>query len=279
MASSLFVNTLQVEFESVLAMEHTGMTFKADLGESVKLHPQKMLTSKSVQTYIKKNLEIKPAGESRKHTEDTASNTEGGDTQNVEKKNKKRVKKVLVGQRPVEAASNNAPATSKSGINSDDDPLEQLCKEGGIFAPIQIQEIIWVTHFLPKIAPSNKGKGKLEEVARPNPIEEHCQIVLYSAWDDELREIVRNVENVDGTETDSEQGQLDPNEQHLDQGHEHQVEAPIHNKSFRLKKKTSPLLGILNGPWSARLLRTRKSLKCIQVLVLLGVSLPTMRTG
>ncbi|KZV40293.1 hypothetical protein F511_33509 [Dorcoceras hygrometricum] len=49
---------------------------KADLGESVKLHPQKMLT-KAVQTYIKKNLEIKPAGESSKQTEDTASNTEG----------------------------------------------------------------------------------------------------------------------------------------------------------------------------------------------------------
>ncbi|KZV56824.1 hypothetical protein F511_25870 [Dorcoceras hygrometricum] len=50
---------------------------KADLGESVKLHPQKMLTSKSVQIYIKKNLEIKLAGESSKQTEDTASNTEG----------------------------------------------------------------------------------------------------------------------------------------------------------------------------------------------------------
>ncbi|KZV55982.1 hypothetical protein F511_20332 [Dorcoceras hygrometricum] len=39
---------------------------KADLGGSVKLHPQKMLTSKSVQTYIKKNLDVKPAGETSK---------------------------------------------------------------------------------------------------------------------------------------------------------------------------------------------------------------------
>ncbi|KZV27904.1 hypothetical protein F511_24270 [Dorcoceras hygrometricum] len=38
---------------------------KADLGESIKLHSQKMLTSKSVQTYIKKNLEIKPAGKKK----------------------------------------------------------------------------------------------------------------------------------------------------------------------------------------------------------------------
>ncbi|KZV26596.1 hypothetical protein F511_34992 [Dorcoceras hygrometricum] len=34
------------------------------------------------------------------------------------------------------------------------------------------------------IAPSDKGKGKLEEVARPNHVEEQRQIVLHSAWDD-----------------------------------------------------------------------------------------------
>ncbi|KZV17002.1 hypothetical protein F511_27842 [Dorcoceras hygrometricum] len=54
---------------------------KADLGELVKLNPQKVLTRKSVQTYIKKKLEIKPAGESSKHTEDTASKTDGGESQ------------------------------------------------------------------------------------------------------------------------------------------------------------------------------------------------------
>ncbi|KZV48753.1 hypothetical protein F511_24920 [Dorcoceras hygrometricum] len=51
---------------------------KADLGDSVKLNPQKVLTNKSVQTYIKKNLDVKPTGESSKQTEDTASRTEGG---------------------------------------------------------------------------------------------------------------------------------------------------------------------------------------------------------
>ncbi|KZV32564.1 hypothetical protein F511_36772 [Dorcoceras hygrometricum] len=36
---------------------------KENLGESVKLHSQKVLTSKSVQTYIKRKYEIKPTGE------------------------------------------------------------------------------------------------------------------------------------------------------------------------------------------------------------------------
>ncbi|KZV31869.1 hypothetical protein F511_43732 [Dorcoceras hygrometricum] len=39
---------------------------KADLEETVKLHPQKVLNNKSVHTYIKKNLKVIPAGESRK---------------------------------------------------------------------------------------------------------------------------------------------------------------------------------------------------------------------
>ncbi|KZV56917.1 hypothetical protein F511_21808, partial [Dorcoceras hygrometricum] len=62
---------------------------QADLRESVKLHPQKVLTIKFIQTYIKKNFEIKPAGELSKHTEVTARNTDGGEaqvTQPVEKK-------------------------------------------------------------------------------------------------------------------------------------------------------------------------------------------------
>ncbi|KZV17053.1 hypothetical protein F511_12383 [Dorcoceras hygrometricum] len=53
---------------------------KTDFGDSVKLHPQKVLINKSVQTYIKKNLE-KPTGETSKHTEDTASNTDGDESQ------------------------------------------------------------------------------------------------------------------------------------------------------------------------------------------------------
>ncbi|KZV40534.1 hypothetical protein F511_40011 [Dorcoceras hygrometricum] len=52
---------------------------KDDLGETVKLHPQKVLTSKSVKTYMKKNLKGIPAGESSKQT--TTSGTEGGESQ------------------------------------------------------------------------------------------------------------------------------------------------------------------------------------------------------
>ncbi|KZV15935.1 hypothetical protein F511_08726 [Dorcoceras hygrometricum] len=49
---------------------------KADLGASIKLHSQKVLMSKSVQSYIKKNQHIIPEGETSKYTEDTASKTE-----------------------------------------------------------------------------------------------------------------------------------------------------------------------------------------------------------
>ncbi|KZV23093.1 hypothetical protein F511_06617 [Dorcoceras hygrometricum] len=54
----------------------------------------------------------------------------------------------------------------------------------GIFTPIEIQEINWVTYFLPKIDPASKGKETLVVLAKPIPVEEHCQLVLNSAWDD-----------------------------------------------------------------------------------------------
>ncbi|KZV22780.1 hypothetical protein F511_15525 [Dorcoceras hygrometricum] len=57
-------------------------------------------------------------------------------------------------------------------------PLTMTYTGQGIFAPIQIREINWVPHFLPKIAPTDKGKVTLEDVARPNPVEEHCQLEL-----------------------------------------------------------------------------------------------------
>ncbi|KZV37722.1 hypothetical protein F511_16262 [Dorcoceras hygrometricum] len=57
---------------------------KADLGASIKMHPQNVLTSKSVQTYIKKNQDIAPEGETSKRTKDTASNTEVSRPQQVE---------------------------------------------------------------------------------------------------------------------------------------------------------------------------------------------------
>ncbi|KZV54039.1 hypothetical protein F511_17427 [Dorcoceras hygrometricum] len=55
---------------------------KADLGASTKLHTKKVLTSKQVENYIKANQGISPTGETSKQMEDTASNTEGGASQN-----------------------------------------------------------------------------------------------------------------------------------------------------------------------------------------------------
>ncbi|KZT76404.1 hypothetical protein F511_46571 [Dorcoceras hygrometricum] len=72
---------LKVNWSQVLFQVLVNMT---DLGESVKLHHQKVLTKKSVQTYIKKNLDVKPTGEISKHTKDTASGTEG-DQSNITK--------------------------------------------------------------------------------------------------------------------------------------------------------------------------------------------------
>ncbi|KZV51499.1 hypothetical protein F511_35437 [Dorcoceras hygrometricum] len=54
----------------------------------------------------------------------------------------------------------------------------------GIFSPIQIREIDWVTYFLPKIDPASKGKETLVVMNKPTPVEEHSQLVLSSAWDD-----------------------------------------------------------------------------------------------
>ncbi|KZV38398.1 hypothetical protein F511_22168 [Dorcoceras hygrometricum] len=64
-------------------------------------------------------------------------------------------------------------------------PTQQTMTYTGqdIFAPIQIQVINWATHIFPKIDPAEKGKGMLEVVARPNLVEEHCQLVLNTAWE------------------------------------------------------------------------------------------------
>ncbi|KZV26600.1 hypothetical protein F511_24526 [Dorcoceras hygrometricum] len=48
----------------------------------------------------------------------------------------------------------------------------------GIFALVEIREINKVTHFLPNIDPTAKGKGMLEAIALPNPVDEHCQLML-----------------------------------------------------------------------------------------------------
>ncbi|KZV55555.1 hypothetical protein F511_23514 [Dorcoceras hygrometricum] len=51
----------------------------------------------------------------------------------------------------------------------------------GIFPPVEIREINWVTHFLPKIDPA--GKELLQHLDRPNPLEEHYLLVLQGIKD------------------------------------------------------------------------------------------------
>ncbi|KZV34122.1 hypothetical protein F511_12817 [Dorcoceras hygrometricum] len=47
----------------------------------------------------------------------------------------------------------------------------------GIFAPVEIREINWAKHFLPKIDPVAKAKVVMDAFARSNPVEEHCMLV------------------------------------------------------------------------------------------------------
>ncbi|KZV47892.1 hypothetical protein F511_05615 [Dorcoceras hygrometricum] len=98
--AGLKVNWAQILFQVLFNMVHTTKRqsqgfaiqvsallqyiFKDNLGESVKLRSQKVLTSKSVQTYIKQNSQIKPTGETSMYNEDTASNTEGGGSQDTQ---------------------------------------------------------------------------------------------------------------------------------------------------------------------------------------------------
>ncbi|KZV18287.1 hypothetical protein F511_24254 [Dorcoceras hygrometricum] len=65
-------------------------------------------------------------------------------------------------------------------------PAQQSLTFSGnmVFGPVEIQEINWETHFLLKIDLATKGKETLEDFAWPNPVEEHCLLVLNSSWKD-----------------------------------------------------------------------------------------------
>ncbi|KZV51988.1 hypothetical protein F511_11887 [Dorcoceras hygrometricum] len=87
--AGLKVNWPQFLFQILIAMVHSPSRqrqvfdvqlsvlqlnlLKADLGESAKLHPLKLLNSKSVHTYMKKNLGVGPAGETSKVSGATTS--------------------------------------------------------------------------------------------------------------------------------------------------------------------------------------------------------------
>ncbi|KZV49324.1 hypothetical protein F511_37510 [Dorcoceras hygrometricum] len=83
-----------------------------------------------------------------------------------------------------------------------------------VFAPVEIREINWATHFLPKIDPTAKDKEILEAFARPNPMEEHCLLkkaqeqpvedednaMSEQQAQEQIEEISRFVQNVEDTE-------------------------------------------------------------------------------
>ncbi|KZV38343.1 hypothetical protein F511_21613 [Dorcoceras hygrometricum] len=187
---------------------------KADLGESVALHPLKVLNHKSVLTYMKK-IQAAQTGPAKSKSgtssdEDTRPLAKLGvakkggpgakcklvlassDSESIvslplldikKKQRTKRTKPV----KPTEVVE--AQASSKElpiGVRiGPKQPAQQSMTYGGgiVFAPIDIREINWATHFLPKIDLDTKGKKILEAFAWPSPVEEHCLLVIQAAWE------------------------------------------------------------------------------------------------
>ncbi|KZV17688.1 hypothetical protein F511_20637 [Dorcoceras hygrometricum] len=190
----------------------TGEVGKADLGEFVALHPLKVLNNKSVLTYMKKNQAAPQGGEGSKTSGDKAvvepnkekvvkkkivivssaapakskSETSSDEdkrplamlgaekTDRAEETEDKRPKLVKTIQAVEEnAVSNDLPRP----VQPDSEQASQQSTaygSGMVFALVEIREINWATHFLPKIDPAAKGKEILEAFARSNPVEEHC---------------------------------------------------------------------------------------------------------
>ncbi|KZV25147.1 hypothetical protein F511_42008 [Dorcoceras hygrometricum] len=202
---------------------------KSDLVDSIKLHPQKLLTNKSVLTYIKKNQK-KPTGETSKQTEDSDSNTDGESTISLPLKDF--AKRRRTQRQPKQKGSTGANVDSRpnpipdiptkeerfSGednlvtgqgrnerTDSDQDvkamvvmpkqpSFQTMMLMGqGIFYLAQTQEIDQVTYFFPKINPISKGKETLAVMNKPAPVEEHCQLALKSAWDNFLNKELKEI--------------------------------------------------------------------------------------
>ncbi|KZV23761.1 hypothetical protein F511_31168 [Dorcoceras hygrometricum] len=107
----------------------------------------------------------------------------------------KKKEKVAVTKKTVDGCQA-GPTMSESKTSSDEDRpillnnLHNTTYGGGmVFAPIEIHEVNWATHFLPKIDLAAKGKQKLEAFARPNPVEEHYLLVIQAAWEDVSRKM------------------------------------------------------------------------------------------
>ncbi|KZV17668.1 hypothetical protein F511_24604 [Dorcoceras hygrometricum] len=240
MDASLSINALQVNFESVLSIEHVGMAakqkkgheggisvgarhcgqgtvrqtlflrcgdigevgddggdqrqfevplsillekmVKADIGESVKLHPLKVLNHKSVLTYMKTNQAIpQAAGRSEERwscskTQIGVSSSDSGSTMSlplvaIAKKQRTKRTKPVKKTDDNQAESNPGPileipaeaedvSTSAAPSEPEQPTQQSVTFDGkGIFAPVEIRDINRVTQFLPKIDPAAKGRG------------------------------------------------------------------------------------------------------------------------
>ncbi|KZV39878.1 hypothetical protein F511_18682 [Dorcoceras hygrometricum] len=272
---------------------------KADLGESVKLHPQKVLTdfAKKRRTQRRKkqkelgsdkvdsqprpipdvlaggegisgdeHIAVGPGGHERiaseqdeqtdgdDHHNDRCEENLGCDTQTDHKGPDENVSNDAQGEREQYTADGLEGETTKmeewvekdAKVEEDasnpqleretdtieralvvrsgpEQPAQQTFTYNGqrIFEPIQIREINSGTHFLPKIAPEEKGKGTLEVVARPNPVEEHCKLGQDSDQRiEKIVEVARDVINIEETADKTGEHQA-PNNDHQAQSDEH----------------------------------------------------------
>ncbi|KZV46766.1 DNA helicase isolog (ISS) [Dorcoceras hygrometricum] len=91
-------------------------------------------------------------------------------------------------------ASTKLPIVVRSKPEQPAQPSSTMYGGGMVFAPIEIREINWATHFLPKIDPAAKGKQILEAFARLNPTYlKHDSAIFRQAFYKKMNEVVANI--------------------------------------------------------------------------------------
>ncbi|KZV36303.1 hypothetical protein F511_22418 [Dorcoceras hygrometricum] len=160
---------------------------KADLGESVALHPlkeSKLLGDKADEAAEpkKKKLTQKKlaAGSSAALAQSHSETSLDADKHSLAKlaayrtedKRTKQVKPLSIipaTDSTVEQAASENPSLQVQPSSVQAGKQSTLYGNGMVFPPVEIREIYWATHFLPKIDPAAKGEEILESFARPNP--------------------------------------------------------------------------------------------------------------
>ncbi|KZV17246.1 hypothetical protein F511_24038 [Dorcoceras hygrometricum] len=177
MAASFSVNTLRVDFESGLAMEQSGMVIMLKTLENTGLIGFLNATGSVYEAVVGEFFDNAKVI-SRTISGPIPAGGEGVSTAGGPKIN--------IDTSPGEAFFATGPEGEErticeqdeqmGGDNQNDDSMKRI---RGV-TPKRTTE---ATQFLPKIDPAAKGKGMLEVVARPNPVEERCQLVLNIAWE------------------------------------------------------------------------------------------------